>query len=262
MTSTSDIPHIWWCPTGPLAFLPLHAAGVYFQPSGPKLSDFAVSSYIPSLSMVPKSASQKGIKQQLLTISLSTESHHSGTAKEVELVASHAQKFPVLMLHESEANRQSVLDAMKTSTWVHFACDGVQSTSNPAENCLILGGHTKLTLSDIMKLHLENAELAFLSASETATGDLKLEDEAAHLAAGMLSAGFQSVIATMANIEDVIAVEVADETYRLLFTKYDGNSAHAAEALHFAVKKVCENRAVEGLKLPLSLWIPFVHIGI
>ena len=45
------------------------------------------------------------MQKQLLTISLPTESHLPGTAKEVQLVASHAQKFPILMLHEYDATR-------------------------------------------------------------------------------------------------------------------------------------------------------------
>ncbi|KAJ7280556.1 hypothetical protein C8J57DRAFT_1563358 [Mycena rebaudengoi] len=30
-----DLEHIWWCPTGPLAFLPIHAAGIYGRTSTP-----------------------------------------------------------------------------------------------------------------------------------------------------------------------------------------------------------------------------------
>jgi len=45
---------IWWCPTGPLAFLPIHAAGIYEQGNGLPgnfLSELAVSSYIPTVSV-------------------------------------------------------------------------------------------------------------------------------------------------------------------------------------------------------------------
>ena len=46
------MPRIWWCATGPLAFLPIHAAGIYAtstSKAGPTLSDFAISSYIPNV---------------------------------------------------------------------------------------------------------------------------------------------------------------------------------------------------------------------
>ena len=152
---------------------------------------------------------------------------------------------------------------MKTSHWVHFACHGVQDNENPTQSCLSLAGigHSKLTLSEIIKLDLKNAELAFLSACQTATGTQQLEEEAVHLAAGMLLAGYRGVIATMWTIDDDVAVEVADETYRRLFEEYKGDSTRAAEALHFAVKKARENLEAKG-RSSLFTWIPFIHMGV
>ncbi|KAG8717636.1 hypothetical protein FRC09_013966 [Ceratobasidium sp. 395] len=43
-----DLPHITWCTTGPLSFLPLHAAGDYSHPST-ALPYLAVSSYTPTI---------------------------------------------------------------------------------------------------------------------------------------------------------------------------------------------------------------------
>jgi CHAT domain-containing protein len=48
-----------------------------------------------------------------------------------------------------------------------------------------------------MKLDLKHAQLAFLSACETAKGDREQPDQAIHLAATMLFVGFKSVIGTM-----------------------------------------------------------------
>ena len=48
----SELKCIWWCLTGPLAFLPIHAAGIYGEPNagfGSTLSDFAISSYSPTV---------------------------------------------------------------------------------------------------------------------------------------------------------------------------------------------------------------------
>jgi CHAT domain-containing protein len=46
-------------------------------------------------------------------------------------------------------------------------------------------------------LQSQTIKLAFLSACETAKGDEKSPDEAMHLAATMIFAGFRGVIATM-----------------------------------------------------------------
>ena len=49
--SGQQTPHIWWCPTGLAAFLPLHAAGRYPAdgPSPDTALNRAVSSYTPTL---------------------------------------------------------------------------------------------------------------------------------------------------------------------------------------------------------------------
>ena len=52
-------------------------------------------------------------------------------------------------------------------------------------------------------------DLAFLSACQKSTGDGRLSEEAVHLAAGMLAAGYRGVIATMWLIRDRYASEFA-----------------------------------------------------
>ena len=55
---TTNLLHVWWSLTGPLAFLPIHAAGLYGAAHslvpGSRLSDYVVSSYIPTLSALLK----------------------------------------------------------------------------------------------------------------------------------------------------------------------------------------------------------------
>jgi len=86
---------------------------------------------------------------------------------------------------------------MEEYSFVHFACHGEQNAGDPTQSALLLSHGAHLTLGDIIKLKLPHAQLAFLSACQTATGDTKLPEEYVHLAAGMLVAGYQSVIATM-----------------------------------------------------------------
>lgn len=194
-------------------------------------------------------------------MALPKESRLPGTAQEVEQAGKLADEFRVLHLLESEATPQRVSEAMKGSNWVHFACHGMQDSDNPTQSCLWLAQHSKLTISDIINLSLKNSELAFLSACETATGDKTLEEESVHLAACMLLAGYRGVIATMWMIEDDVAVQIADETYRRLFQKYKADPAYAAEALYFAIMKVRENQEAKG-KSSLFAWVPFIHMGI
>jgi CHAT domain-containing protein len=74
---------------------------------------------------------------------------------------------------------------------------GKQDVNDPLESGLILHSAIQLKVKEIMKQFTPNASLAFLSACETAMGAENLPDEAVHLAASLLFAGFRGVVATM-----------------------------------------------------------------
>jgi CHAT domain-containing protein len=148
---------------------------------------------------------------------------------------------------------------MRESRWVHFACHGVQNTSSPTESALLLAGSSRLTLSEIIKLSLPHADLAFLSACQTATGTEDLEEESVHLAAGMLLAGYRGVVATMWTIMDDDAPRVAADFYEHLFKTSPPDPTRAAEALHLAIRKLREGS--DGKK-SFFHWVPFIHLGV
>ncbi|KAF7363121.1 hypothetical protein MVEN_00664600 [Mycena venus] len=262
-----DLGRIWWCPTGPLAFLPIHAAGLYGedQAFGSKLSDVLISSYTPSLTALiqgyrPQFESQAGL--QLLAVtqpSAEGQSYIPGTQEEIRCIEQHAKgKVPVLRLDKDMATIEKVQKGMKGSRWVHFACHGVQSPS-PTESALLLARSSRLTLSNIIELSLPNADLAFLSACQTATGSKELQDESVHLTAGMLLAGYRGVIGTMWSIMDNDAPQVAGDVYAHLLEASPPDSTRAAEALHLAVQKLQKQL---GAKKSFLRWVPFIHFGV
>ncbi|KAJ6527410.1 hypothetical protein B0H19DRAFT_969855, partial [Mycena capillaripes] len=117
----------------------------------------------------------------------------------------------------------SVEEGMMQSSWVHFACRGVQERRTPTKSALLFNGSLRLTLERITRLSLSHAILAFLSACQTATGDKELLNESVHLATGItpenciLLAGYRWVIATMWSIMDSDASQVAADVYDHLF---------------------------------------------
>jgi CHAT domain-containing protein len=161
-------------------------------------------------------------------------------------------------LDEDTATIGDVKKGMKASRWVHFACHGVQSTS-PTESALLLARSSRLTLSNIIELSLPNADLAFLSACQNATGSEKLQDESVHLPAGMLLAGYRGVIGTMWSIMDNDAPQVAGNVYAHLLEASPPDPTRAAEALHLAVRKLREQ---PGAKKSFLHWVPFIHFGV
>ncbi|KAH9480061.1 hypothetical protein JR316_0006658 [Psilocybe cubensis] len=260
----TELPHIWWCLTGPLTMLPIHAAGIYEQDGssrrGSKVSDYAVSSYIPSLgSLINCMTPRKNKRQNLVAISLPVEAGLPCSQAEVEVIQNLNDRFPVSTLIELEATRENVLNGMQSAGWVHFACHGIHNPNDPHMSALMLSGGGKLTLSDISKLSLPHAEFAFLSACQTATGDELLPEEAVHIAAGMLSAGYQSVVGTMWSIFDDDGPRIADLFYSYLFSRPKPDPTDSAYALHYALKTLREDRSY---KASFFSWVPFIHYGL
>jgi len=260
------MPHITWCLTGPFTFLPIHAAGRYEAKDMPKIFDYVVSSYTPTLAALlnaqhrpPKSDHPA----RLLTVSQPATPGQNplpGTAAEVdgiEKLRSRTTRLHITQLHHREATATAVLRRMKESNWIHLACHGTQDTAHPINSAFLLVDKP-LTLQEIMKQSFSHTELAFLSACQTATGDSELPEEAIHLAAGMLMAGYRSVVATMWSIRDNDAPIVAEKFYKYLIDEAGGDSSRAAYALHDAVAHL---RNLRG-ETNFASWVPFIHLGI
>lgn len=157
-------------------------------------------------------------------------------------------------LNDKDATRDAVLNSMRSSNWIHLACHGTQ---NGTESAFHLADG-QLTLQDIMKNSLPRAEFAVLSACQTAMGDETLPEEAIHLAAGMLMAGYRSVVATMWSIDDDDGPIIAKGLYEYLMNDGGGDSTKAAYALHHAVGKLREKVGERNF----AQWVPFIHLGI
>jgi CHAT domain-containing protein len=262
-----DLPRLWWCLTGPLAFLPLHAAGIYPVDENEKvlcLADFAMSSYTPTLTALAESQrpSQNTMKPtRLLAViqpDIPVKNSLPGTKKELAIIKHYTADHMLTTLAGSEATLEKVVPAMGQCSWVHLACHGIQDLVTPTKSGFEVDPEgDRLELSKIISMSLPHADFAFLSACQTATGDLKHPDEAIHLAAGMLSAGYHSVIATMWSIDDSDAPVIADAVYSHLLADKEPNSQKAAKALHLAVQTLRKSYN----SASFVSWVPFIHMG-
>ncbi|KIJ45381.1 hypothetical protein M422DRAFT_166732 [Sphaerobolus stellatus SS14] len=262
-------PRLCWCPTGIFSFLPLHAAGLYYADASPgsKLSDFVISSYIPTLSVLVDRVSPLPPPGSLKLLAIAQSSSIGqpklrGTFDEIKYInaaVEQSRPLTLMTLVEEKATLGNVLSELKTATWVHFACHGVQNASHPTESALLLAGKDRLTLGMLTSLKITHGGLAFLSACQTAKGDEKLSDEAVHLGGGMLAIGFGGVIATMWSVHDQVAPQVARDVYQYL--KESGmDVSEAAHALHLAVENTKKNMQGEDDAAFIS-WVPFIHMG-
>ncbi|KAF5342467.1 hypothetical protein D9611_001083 [Ephemerocybe angulata] len=197
----ATFPRIWWCLTGPLAFLPLHAAGLYGSEVPETIHNYAISSYTPNVSSLIARVRGSRLNDNQATSGLFLNSQPSppgaspipGTIREVRLINDMAGKTKVRAL---KAEGDECLEYMEQYSSIYLACHASQDTIDPLQSRFIFHKGS-LSLGAIIQRDLKNADLAFLSACETGTGEEKVSDEVVHLAAGMLAAGYCRVVATM-----------------------------------------------------------------
>jgi len=174
-------------------------------------------------------------------------------------------------MEDQEATLEAVLVGLKSNASVHLACHAIQDTREPLRSGFYLHDG-RLELAEIMKKPLPRAQLAFLSACQTSAGDESLSEEAVHLAAGMLAAGYRGVVATMWSIQDKYGPIVAKDFYDSLLSGALGeegedagrgddglDSTGGARSLHFATKRLRNSLGTS--EASFLAWVPYVHIG-
>ncbi|MFH0518506.1 CHAT domain-containing protein [Streptomyces sp. M41] len=251
------VTRLWWCPTGPLALLPLHAAQCRAETGATGVLDRVVPSYTPTLRALHRrrdgartAAVDRG---HLLLVSLAGTPGHPDLGHVTEEAEAIVQRLAVPQLTRldgEEATRANVGAALLDATSVHFACHGRQRPDAPARSGVVLHDGT-LTVVDIAQLQLRDAELCFLSACSTATGSPQLPDESIHLAAALQLAGFRHTVATLWYVRDDVAARAADYFYSRL--AQNGTAPKAAAA---AVRQLREHHPHQP-----SLWAGLIHIG-
>jgi len=237
-----DTGRVWWCPTGPLAWLPLHAA------APPEL----VCSYTPTLRALVDARYRAGPPMTGRRLLVGVPERAPGlpgerlTGVEREIDALRTQFPDADVLIGPEANVEAVTAALADASLVHFACHAYRQAGTVSSGRLLLYDGD-LDVRTVARLSIPGASLAFLSACATSQQDERLPDEPTTLAGSMQIAGFSHVVATLWEVSDTTASRVAQRFYR------DG--AHAA-ALHAAVAEIRDRRPDQPL-----LWAPFLHIG-
>jgi CHAT domain-containing protein len=187
--------------------LPLHAAGIYDGSHLVSCADYVVSSYAPTVTTLLRAQrTSTPLRRDRLSIALVAEKRAQdvtlltipGVDEEISYVATATKSSTIkdIRLQAGSTTVTGTSAMMQTANIVHLACHGIQDSGDATQSGFCLGDG-RLTISKLMQLKPDNAFLAFLSACETAKGDVKQPDQAMHLAAAMLFSGFKSVVATM-----------------------------------------------------------------
>ena len=257
---------IWWCPTSVFCSLPLHAMGPIPSSDTRKryFSDLYIPSYTPSLSALIESRkeSQQMLEKPSLLLVAQPDDSLPGVNGEIKVIERAALKARVTVtdLVSREAIPSSVLEGLRGSRLAHFACHGMLETGKPFEASFKLHGGSQLTLLDIVRSRLPDAEFAFLSCCHAAEiTEKSIADEALHLTAAMQYCGFRSVVGTMWEMADTDGRDLAKNFYKFLFANEEHDVPYyerSAGALRVATQKLREKRGIS-----LERWVNFVHYG-
>ncbi|KAH9019572.1 CHAT domain-containing protein [Lactarius deliciosus] len=255
---------IWWCPTSVFCSLPLHAMGPIpsNNTSERYFSDLYIPSYTPSLSALIESRTaspQMPDKPSLLLVAQPDDSL-PGVMGEIKVIRRLEGRVTVTSLASSKATPSSVVESLRGSQLAHFACHGVLETGQPFEASFKLHGGERLTLLDIVRSRLPNAEFAFLSCCHAAEiTEESSADEGLHLTAAMQYCGFRSVVGTMWEMADTDGRDLATSFYKSLFSSEQAGVPYyerSAGALRDATRKLRKKRGIT-----LERWVNFVHYG-
>jgi tetratricopeptide (TPR) repeat protein len=281
-TPGTEWPRVWWAPGGLLGLLPIQAAGYHTQPSTGTarrtVMDRVVSSYTPTvraLRYAREQATGVAAPGRAMIVAMPVTPGISGRLHHVPAEASMLScRLPgavilaepgtvggdTLPLPAGIPTKATVLAHLPGCQIAHFACHGASDPADPSNSLLLLQDHDTdpFTVASLSAIKLGRAELAYLSACRTAfASTTDLLDEAIHLTSAFQLAGFRHVIGTLWEIDDAVAVTIADTFYSgLRSSRGTLDTSRAACALHQAVRAIRDD-----IPATPSHWAAYLHAG-
>lgn len=266
-------PRIWWMPGGLLGMLPIHAAGYHRSRGGATVLDQVVSSYTPTvraLSYARERARATPPARSLIVAMPTTP----GVDAPLPAVPRETADLTLLLpsptvlieqddsVTERTPTRDRVLAALADVGIAHFTCHAFSHPNDPSRSQIVLHDHrdSPFTVATLIPARLRHAQLAFLSACQTARSeDLDLFDEAIHLTSAFQLAGFPHVIGTLWSVLDSVSVDVAVRFYKRLQSEPRTLTvADSAQALHDTIQEL---RDRPGWAARPSRWAAHIHVG-
>ena len=231
----------------------MHAAGHHRRGDGRTVLDRVVPSNIPTLRALAHARRNLApVEEGCLVVGAADGGGGNplpGARAELNLIR---RGLPSTTARPGPVTREEVLALLPPHRWVHFACHARADPAHPSESRIELPGQEHLTVADVSRLRLDGAELAYLSACETARTGTALADEAIHLASAFQLAGYRHVVASLWPLVDRPAMHTWRHVYQAA-----GNDV---SAVPFAVRDAALRLRRRWPAHP-SVWAATVHAG-
>ncbi|MFE2532111.1 CHAT domain-containing protein [Streptomyces sp. NPDC059371] len=258
-------PRLWWCLTGALALLPLHAAGHHDCAAEPRrtLLDRYTCSTTPTVLALARAhraqaaAPRTADDARMLMVALADAPGQPPLPevdRERELLCSLLPPERRTVLRGAQADRASVRAALREHPRAHISCHGTQFLDSPSAGGLWLHDGL-LTVTDI-SAGLHEGDFALLSACKTVTGGRGLPDEVISLGAALHFTGYRHVIGTVWSVGARAAADFCETVYTLLIDDNVFDPAGSARAVRQAALGLRDDSSQ-----PRYGWIPFTHTG-
>lgn len=256
-------PRLWWCPTGTLSLLPLHAAahrGADGRRDHRAVLDRVISSYTPTLRALTQARQHReraGAADRFLVVALPETPGQAPlphVSHERDVLAALFPGDRHTLLEGERATRNRVSQELARHRWAHLSCHGDQDLTQPLQGGLLLYDGV-LTFGDVAGHH-HNGEYAFLSACKTATGGIRLADEVVAVASALHYTGYRHVIASSWSVLGSKAADLAEAVYADLSSDGAFSPDRAAWALHRGIRMLRDRHPSQP-----SVWMPFTHTG-
>ena len=227
-------------PFGQLHLLPLAAAR---HSTGRYLAEAYTLAFVPSLTalyvahqQVQKSKEQfepTPEQKPLLSVAYPGEGDNylQNVSKEAQYIAQLFQ--PSELIQNQDATPQEVIRKARDRRILHLSCHGEFDSEKPDQSGLMLADDCLTVQEIITKLHLKQAQLVTLAACRSGQVAVRKGEEQVGLLQAMMTAGAQSVVASLWRVDD--------EATRELFVSFYQNiaSGHSpATSIRQAAQKV------------------------
>ena len=142
---SSDLSRIWWCPTGPLAFLPIHAAGLYNEAHTDCILDYVISSYTPTVTFFMERKRASHTTEQTNKVLVIGQPNAPGlprlpgTKKELKAIQEKfsRENIPFLSLEGDPATIDRTMKELESHSCIHLAVQDPVTHSKADSICLM-----------------------------------------------------------------------------------------------------------------------------
>lgn len=223
------VDHLCVVPSGPLRTFPIHLLGAPHR----CLADDWIVTYLPHPAILDKSSvpppPERG--KPVTSVGLSyrrigmVDAGHApiDTADQAQAVAS---VFGCRATLDFDATRETVLDGMHWSRYVHIAAHGSFNYCAPAFQGIYLADG-RLSSHEFLGLNLQGLELVTLSACESALGRFDMADNPRGVPATLLLAGASAVVGTLWPLKASVAATFFTTLYGELARETPALDAYA-----------------------------------